>query len=36
MKNQDDYPGTYVAYVLNVLFVIVGTAAGIFLVVSFL
>lgn len=34
MKNQDDYPGTYMAYVLNVLFFIVGAAAGIFILVG--
>ena len=31
MKNQDDDSGSYLAYVLTVLFVIVGTAAGIFI-----
>lgn len=35
MKDDEDYPLTYLAYVLTVLFVIVGTAAGaIFLFVS--
>ena len=34
MKNQDDYSGSYLAYVLNVFFFIVGTAAGIFILVG--
>jgi hypothetical protein len=35
MKDDEDYPATYLAYVLIVLFVIVGTAvSSIFLLVG--
>lgn len=34
MKDEDDYPGAYLRYVLTVLFVIAGAAAGIFILVG--
>ena len=34
MTNEDSYSGTYLDYLLTAFFVIVGAAAGIFLIVG--